>query len=270
MYFIIIFGIFCCSCIHGMQKKSKWIKLLNEHYTISLKTPVIYGQYCAHIMNNIPAYENSRITSIPLKEYDEKIIDFRTKKHKRIYMMPDPSPGMVSPFHNSGTPHNSIMRASVEVGLYNMIDRLDDLAENFKYKKEQFHIGIFRAWCNQHNCGGSVDIRIWDAYNQTYLDMGDFRGQNENISHTFSENITSQQRHNRLYCLIAAARAGLTNHPKEYWHFSIRDKVASYWNDIDPQKRASNYSPISFDSDYTFDPDSFNTILILMDMLNKK
>jgi D-alanyl-D-alanine dipeptidase len=82
-----------------------------------------------------------------------------------------------------------------------------------------------------HSTGGAVDIRIWNAHDNTFLDVGDFGviwGPNPTAP-TFSEEITDQQKHNRLYVLLAALCSGLTNYSYEHWHFSSGDRYACFW-----------------------------------------
>jgi D-alanyl-D-alanine dipeptidase len=82
-----------------------------------------------------------------------------------------------------------------------------------------------------HSTGGAVDIRLWDDHRGEFLDMGIFGviwGANE-TGPTFSENISDEQKKNRLYCLLAAEQAGLTNYSYEFWHFSSKDRYAIYW-----------------------------------------
>lgn len=82
-----------------------------------------------------------------------------------------------------------------------------------------------------HSTGGAVDIRIWNAHDNTFLDVGDFGviwGPNSTAP-TFSEEITDQQKYNRLYILLSALCAGLTNYSYEHWHFSSGDRYACFW-----------------------------------------
>jgi len=82
-----------------------------------------------------------------------------------------------------------------------------------------------------HSTGAAVDIRLWDNQKQDFVDMGAFGviwGPNK-TSPTFSEDLLDAQKLNRLYCLMAAERAGLTNYPYEFWHFSSGDRVDAYW-----------------------------------------
>jgi hypothetical protein len=82
-----------------------------------------------------------------------------------------------------------------------------------------------------HSTGAAVDIRLWDAFENDFLDMGTFgviQGPNPTAP-TFSENLTDEQKKNRIYCLIAAEQSGLTNYSFEFWHFSSKDRYAVFW-----------------------------------------
>ena len=66
--------------------------------------------------------------------------------------------------------------------------------------------------------------------NYLFIDMGKFVviwGPNVNAP-TFSENISYEQKKNRLYLLMAATMTGLTNYVYEFWHFSYRDQYDTF------------------------------------------
>lgn len=97
-----------------------------------------------------------------------------------------------------------------------------------------------------HSTGAAVDIRLWDNKNNCFLDLGSFGvlwGDSQ-LAPTFSEGITDAQKNNRLYCLIAAERAGLTNYVYEWWHFSLGDRYDVYWKDQDIQERIALYGSV--------------------------
>lgn len=97
-----------------------------------------------------------------------------------------------------------------------------------------------------HSTGGAIDIRLWDSKTEMFLDMGTFGviwGPNDNAP-TFSENITDVQKQNRLYCLIAAEKAGLTNYVYEFWHFSSGDRYDVYWKKQKQCDTIAIYGPI--------------------------
>lgn len=67
---------------------------------------------------------------------------------------------------------------------------------------------------------------------------------NSQLAPTFSEGITDTQKHNRLYCLIAAERADLTNYVYEWWHFSFGDRYDVYWKDQHGQEKVALYGSV--------------------------
>lgn len=97
-----------------------------------------------------------------------------------------------------------------------------------------------------HSTGAAVDIRLWDNKKGDFVDMGSFGviwGVNKNVA-TFSEDISDKQKQNRLYCLLAAEKAGLTNYVYEFWHFSSKDRYAVYWNEPDQHQRRALYGSV--------------------------
>ncbi|HSX37899.1 MAG TPA: M15 family metallopeptidase [Chlamydiales bacterium] len=97
-----------------------------------------------------------------------------------------------------------------------------------------------------HSTGAAVDIRLWNNRNNRFLDLGPFGviwGDSQ-LAPTFSAGITDTQKNNRLYCLIAAERAGLTNYVYEWWHFSFGDRYDIYWKDQKSQEKVALYGSI--------------------------
>jgi zinc D-Ala-D-Ala dipeptidase len=97
-----------------------------------------------------------------------------------------------------------------------------------------------------HSTGAAVDIRLWDNKNNRFLDLGPFGviWGDSRLAPTFSEEITDIQKNNRLYCLIAAERTGLTNYVYEWWHFSFGDRYDVYWKDQKDQGKVALYGSI--------------------------
>lgn len=94
-----------------------------------------------------------------------------------------------------------------------------------------------------HSTGAAVDIRLWDEKECRFVDMGPFGviwGANPNAP-TFSEEITDEQKKNRLFCLMAAERSGLVNYTYEFWHFSAGDRYAAYWLEKSPENRRADF-----------------------------
>lgn len=95
-----------------------------------------------------------------------------------------------------------------------------------------------------HSTGAAIDIRLWDTKNEQFVDMGSFGviwGVNASAP-TFSEDLTDEQKSNRLFALIAATQAGLVNYSYEYWHFSYGDRYASFWKKKSYKK--AMYGPV--------------------------
>lgn len=94
-----------------------------------------------------------------------------------------------------------------------------------------------------HSTGAAVDIRL--MIDGKFLDMGKFGviwGHNPNVP-TFSEDITKDQKNNRLFLLLAAHLSELTNYLYEYWHLSFGDRYAAYWK-ADKSKKIAQYGSI--------------------------
>lgn len=97
-----------------------------------------------------------------------------------------------------------------------------------------------------HSTGAAIDIRLYNDEIEAFIDLGPFGviwGANKEAQ-TFSENISGQQKLNRLYLLMAAAKAGLINYVYEYWHFSAGDRYAAYWQEKNLTKRVACYGAV--------------------------
>lgn len=84
-----------------------------------------------------------------------------------------------------------------------------------------------------HTTGGAIALRLFDREANDYLDCGFYGprpdGKSNEEKETFIESLTEQQKKNRLLLLIATARAGLVNYPQLWWHYSLGDRYAAYW-----------------------------------------
>lgn len=113
------------------------------------------------------------------------------------------------------------------------VDHFRRWARNLKdtLKKQQFYPNVakkdlFRleyiATKSRHSSGSTVDITIIDLKTKKALDMGssyDFFG---NISWVNYQNITAQQRANRMLLQTIMKKHGFRNYPQEWWHFTLR------------------------------------------------
>lgn len=75
---------------------------------------------------------------------------------------------------------------------------------------------------SRHSSGSTVDITLVDGFTGKELDMGspwDYFGERSWVNF---ENITEQQRANRVFLQFIMAKHGFRNYPKEWWHFTLR------------------------------------------------
>lgn len=97
-----------------------------------------------------------------------------------------------------------------------------------------------------HSTGAAIDIRLWDNKTHDFVDLGKFGvvwGKNTSAP-TFSSELNMGQKNNRLLMIFAATQAGLINYCYEFWHYSSGDRYASYWQEVDVNKRKAIYNSI--------------------------
>jgi len=286
--YLILFLI-CNLLVNSLFSKS-WQEIFNEKEIILNDNSynIIKGQYKTVIANQSLVIACAQIKKINIKECDEDLIDIKLMNNPRIEMLPNDlnKKPFASADCNSGLPSASKMRLTLWNKLQTMIEALDELAENFGYKKGKICIRVFEGlrdletqaklfknkfneiknlnkslsdqeleletskWVAPvknnvppHSTGAAIDIRLWNNETNDFVDLGKFGviwGTNP-CAPTFSENITDEQKLNRLYLLMAAAKAGLINYSYEYWHFSFGDRYAVYWTQKDELKRYAIY-----------------------------
>ena len=216
---------------------------------------------------NIPIYTDDRITSIPIVDSGECLVDINFQNQKRVRMLPTPTIPFSSPDHNAGFECSSFVRES----LYKLLESLS------VYLSEALHKDIivfvyeglrdlktqsllFDGFKNEikanmplisdseateltckiishpstypaHSTGGCVDIRLYNGTDDVYLDMGQFGnlwGENKQ-SHFYCAGLTQEQKDNRSALLLASGIVGLINYPYEWWRFSYGDKYYAYY-----------------------------------------
>lgn len=93
-----------------------------------------------------------------------------------------------------------------------------------------------------HSTGAAIDIALYSNKKGVFCDMARFNHSGQ-IAATFSTDlqITNLQKKNRLFLLIAATKAGLTNYLFEFWHYSLGDRYAAYWRETDSSKQIAIY-----------------------------
>lgn len=83
-----------------------------------------------------------------------------------------------------------------------------------------------------HCTGAAIDMTLFIINNNgslELLNMGEFDVVNDKKQEeTFADNVTEQQKQNRMLLLTAATKAGLVNYGYEWWHFSYGDKAWAY------------------------------------------
>jgi D-alanyl-D-alanine dipeptidase len=90
-------------------------------------------------------------------------------------------------------------------------------------KKDLFKLDYI-ASRSGHTRGSTVDLTIVDLKTGEELDMGsswDFFG---TPSHPLHQNLTKEQRANRLLLRNLMMEAGFKPYSKEWWHFSLRNE----------------------------------------------
>lgn len=282
-----IWSIFVVLCTLSPLSFAGWEEHLAKHkITIEHKTAaIIYTHYQAYKANQLPKIADGIISTIPIRESGEGLIDIRSQNNTRIKMLPDPNSPYDSPDSNSGYKAASLVRITIYNKLLKVIEELDESAENFGYEPGQVSISVFEGvreignqqmlfdnkvaevallnpdfteqqvldetskWISTsnnhvpvHSTGGAIDFRLYDEQSKELIDMGKFGaiwGQNETAP-TYSAELSDEQINNRLYLLIAASKAGLTNYPYEYWHFSSGDQYAAYFKNKYPMESIYN------------------------------
>ncbi len=88
-----------------------------------------------------------------------------------------------------------------------------------------------------HSTGAAIDFGLWCNNKSAYVDMGILGTiwEHNPGPETFSDadGVSDEQKINRLYCLLAAHRAGLTNYFYEFWHYSVGDRYDAYFKQRD-------------------------------------
>ena len=90
-------------------------------------------------------------------------------------------------------------------------------------KKHLFRDGYI-AKRSGHSRGSTLDLTIVDLASKVELDMGsafDFFGK---ISHVNAQNITSQQRANRMLLNTLMLKHGFKAYSEEWWHFTLKNE----------------------------------------------
>ena len=96
-------------------------------------------------------------------------------------------------------------------------------------------------YASGHMAGGAVDVRI--IKNSRRLLMTTKKLSYQEAAKTYSKKIPNYLRKNRQILVEALARAGFSNYPHEFWHWSYGD----YWWAKRKKKKVAIYGVINLD-----------------------
>lgn len=86
-----------------------------------------------------------------------------------------------------------------------------------------------------HATGAAIDIHLKSRKTGLFLNMGKFNTGGSSAP-TFSDDSLVVENetimNNRLFLLVAATEAGLTDYHYEFWHFSLGDRYAAWFNNL--------------------------------------
>lgn len=91
-----------------------------------------------------------------------------------------------------------------------------------RYTRLQLFEKGFIAKQSSHSRGSAVDLTLVDLKSGKDLDMGSPFDYFDDLSHTESPEISSQQKANRMKLKNFMEAKGFKNYSKEWWHFSLR------------------------------------------------
>ena len=90
-------------------------------------------------------------------------------------------------------------------------------------KKDLFKKG-FIASKSRHSSGSTVDLTLYSLKHGEILDMGspyDFFGEKSFVNY---QNLSKEQKYNRLFLQRIMQKYGFRSYPKEWWHFTLRNE----------------------------------------------
>ncbi|OGB84025.1 hypothetical protein A3F66_06655 [candidate division TM6 bacterium RIFCSPHIGHO2_12_FULL_32_22] len=253
----VIFSINATSWQDILEKNKKLIEDNNCNLLIE--------QFNSFKSNQAPIIADPKIKSIPIIESDEELIDIKKQNHPRIYMSKH-SIGFecgslirLSLFEKLKNMVLQLDKLSEYFGFNKeqidilVFEGLRDITiqekifnaklaeiklEHPELNEDELELETSK-WVSPvknnvpaHSTGAAIDIRLWDNKNERFVDLGKYSildGENPNAP-TFSEDISDEQKVNRLYLMMASTIAGLINYLYEFWHFSFGDRYYAYWN----------------------------------------
>ncbi len=80
-----------------------------------------------------------------------------------------------------------------------------------------------------HCCGAAVDVELFDVDSNTLVDFGSTMNVDDDISYLHYDQITPEQKANRMLLLRAMLEQGLASVAFEWWHFSYGDQTWAWF-----------------------------------------
>lgn len=110
----------------------------------------------------------------------------------------------------------------------------DTIFKNLYYpdikKSNLFELGYI-AYKSGHSRGSTIDVSLVDITTNKEIDMGTIFDYFGIESHTFYDNLTENQKANRLLLYEIMSNNGFQNYSKEWWHYTLKNEpFQKYFN----------------------------------------
>jgi len=110
----------------------------------------------------------------------------------------------------------------------------DTIFKNLYYpdikKSNLFKLGYI-AYKSGHSRGSTIDVSLVDITTNKEIDMGTIFDYFGIESHTFYDNLTENQKANRLLLYEIMSNNGFQNYSKEWWHYTLKNEpFQKYFN----------------------------------------
>ena len=103
----------------------------------------------------------------------------------------------------------------------------DTIFKNLYYpdikKLNLFKLGYI-AYKSGHSRGSTIDVSLVDITTNKEIDMGTIFDYFGIKSHTFYDNLTENQKANRLLLYEIMSNNGFQNYSKEWWHYTLKNE----------------------------------------------
>ena len=80
-----------------------------------------------------------------------------------------------------------------------------------------------------HCCGAAIDVELFDADSNKLVDFGSAMNVDDDISYLHYDQITPEQKENRMLLLRTMLEQGLASVAFEWWHFSYGDQTWAWF-----------------------------------------